>query len=500
MRKLIRVVILTLSFVLITSLHADWPSTKFKILQETPSVRFSGDYFKHLFKAQKQDVKEKFAPVKEELITELENYLHDVAIKYSVKYGFKAPALKLDDSNSYNIYMYNYIKTKEDEKIMPQALYINGCYGSEKVIIMERSKVLDEVNISPKMFEDLAHELFHAIQGSYPLFNGNCDLGDWIYEGTATAIGEDIAIQLGKLKKIKNWGQRTYSNTLWVPDLHGEVKELYSEQEGHRTSGFWRYIGEYISSGGNAGTKQVKPPSYNYLTKLFKINIKGKTNDINELKWIDKFLKSNNSGVGRGLGDIYPLFISTFAHYVPDRDTPAIGGIKKWHKCLFVSGLDCRYPSGGNAKDIGCERVDLSKNSKEHVTSATSFQKVSARCFEVFYSGPADKLDVQIYIESDDKEIINSIRTIGFQTNPLDGSKKIIKVLESTTADFDNYPSTGLWEFQSVGFRRPKIMQKSVVFVVSNVARISSQTYEGSEKVKFNFSYELSTGTVQTSN
>jgi hypothetical protein len=266
------------------------------------------------------------------------------------------------------------------------------------------------------------------------------------------------------------WGQRTYSNTLWVPDLEGEAQNIYPIQEGHRTKGFWRYIGEYTSTGGVAGTKQVKPPSYKYLAKLFKRRIYGKTNDLKELDWVDSFLKSPGSRVGRGLGDIYPFFISTFTHYVPDRVVSSKGAaVEAWQKCLFVSGLDCRA-GGLTSKETGCEKVVLNEEFTDSISSATAFSKVSARCFEVIYTGPAKKLDIQIYIESENKKIISSIRTIGFQTYPQDGSEKIIRVLESSKGDFDDFPSMGLWEIEGVDFRRKnKSRKKSVIFVVSNV-------------------------------
>ncbi len=490
-----------------------WKINKYKIVQQSVSeTRNSVKKETELQEKRDSDLSGLVFGLKTAQVKELEEYLVKVGEEYQ-RLGFKEPRItsKTKNNDTYEVFYFNYddglptayyemkYSTSDGEKLLGIDPTFIGNF-----ISIDSSRALTSKNnykLGEKVFEDLGHELFHAIQASYPTFKNNNDLGDWIVEGTATAIGEDVALKLGKLKKIKNWGQRTYSNTLWVPDLEGDVVDAYPGQEGHRTSGFWRYIGEYISSGRKARTKQVKPPSYKYLAKLFEKRIYGKTNDRKELDWVDTFLKSTESMVGRGIGDIYPLFINTITHYVPDRSSSKrADAVQIWHKCLFVSGLDCRKTSDFNAKDIGCERVDLSKDSTEHVTSATSFRKVSARCFEVFYTGPADKLDVQIYIESDDKEIINSIRTIGFQTNPLNGSKKIIKVLESTKGDFDNYPSIGLWDFQGVGFRRPKKMQKSVVFVVSNVARISSQTYEGSEKVKFNFSYSSSTGNVQLSN
>jgi hypothetical protein len=69
------------------------------------------------------------------------------------------------------------------------------------------------------------------------------------------------------------------------------------------------------------------------------------------------------------------------------------------------------------------------------------------------------------------------------------------------TGDFDDFPSMGLWDFAGVDFRRKhRNGSKSVIFVVSNVAAIASQTYKGKEKVKFNFSYSVHTGNLELSN
>lgn len=493
-KKLFLVLLLLFTPIIATPLFADNGSTtQYTIIQNAPSPRQNPSLFTRVVNMDLvNDIADRLIDSIDEKTTNLlEEYVEKVAREYAAQ-GFKAPALDgtIEGTGAHPIYVYDY-----PDKGTPTALYSVRCekMKTSRYIAVDSSRVMINGKINSKVYEDLAHELFHAIQGSYALFNEHCNLGDWIAEGTATAVGIDMAKSINNTP-VKQWGQRTYSAPLRVPDLENGFESQYSSQEGHRTQGLWRYFGEYISEGGVPGVVQGKAPDYRYLTKLFDLDIQGKSSEEKELRWLDVFLKSNASGIGRGLDEIYPLFITTFAHYMPTRsNNKAKESVKPWQKCLFVEGLDCRKPADFNALRIGCEKVNFSSALTEYKTYATSFEKVSARCFEVFYDGPANELDIQIVIESNDNQLLSSIKTIGMETNPDNGLSKKIKLLNSQTATFDDYPNVGVWEF-AVNIKG----RKSVIFVVSNVAQDASKTkaYNDNEKVQFSFSYYVNSGRV----
>ncbi len=509
MGNLYRALFYSFIFMMAPSLYAQssWTINKYKIVQQSPDEkRHSAKQEAALQKERDEDFSGQIPGLRTAQIKELENYLEDVGKKYQ-KLGFNEPSIttKTKKNDAYEIFFHDYpdtypvayfLQKYSVSGVVKQATHIRDNISLDSSRAIPKS---NNFNLTSKAYEDLAHELFHAIQKSYPVFKSHSDLGDWITEGTATAIGEDIALQLGKLNVVdrwgssksssmRRWGLRTYSNTLWVPDLEGEVSTLYSSQEGHRTSGFWRFIGEYISSGGHPGVEQVKPPSYRYLAKLFERPIYGPTNDLKELDWLDSFLKENKSQVGKGLGSIYPYFITVFTHYATGRmkfKRKAI--INAWHKCLFTSGLDCRKTIDIKSDQEACEKVTIDESATAKESSTIDFRPVSGRCIKVEYSGSSVTLDTTIKIESDDENVVKSIRNIGMQTK-----NKKIKVLVSKIGQLAGGTFFGEWTFQNVVFQREtRNGEQAVLFLVSNVAEFASETAE-SPSVKFTFNYSMS--------
>jgi hypothetical protein len=354
------IVLFLLSVFVLSPAYAEkWQTTKFKIIQESPKIEASlidnlnNNLWFYSAKAKLTTVK-----INQDLIVRLEKYLEKVAETYE-KMGFKSPEITYENPH-FIIYGYNY----SDEKA-PAA---NGCKflrgKTSCILIFDLSRATATkfgVQLSPKIYEDLAHELFHAIQGSYSLFKNHSDLGDWIVEGTAEAMGIEMAEKIAGFKGYNNlvrWGGRRYHTPLRVRDDNPIRKD-----EGYWTASLWRYIGEYISNSRKPRSNEKgSPPNYRYLVKLFETNFKGKTNENKEISLIDKFLVKKT---GKGLGEIYPNFITTFVHYVPDR---VPGETREWLKCIFT-GLNCKKDNIKNAAKA-CVEVELGGTEIEVETKA----------------------------------------------------------------------------------------------------------------------------------
>lgn len=291
-------------------------------------------------------------PITAGLIREIESYLNETATRLEAM-GFPPPKLEpvvelADGSRAYRVYLYDF------DKLSSTAAYRYDCSGDLRPLIEINSANYagDGKTLSDKGYQDLPHELFHAVQKSYPLFNKNCNLGDWIVEGTAQAIGADMAAWSARRMNHPNrtgqwlrdrWGYRAYDSPLWVPDDSDPVyKRSYSKNNGYGASSFWRYLGEYARTGGAAGTETVKP-DYRYLTDFFASEVAPGDRESAEMDWLNDNLLTHPK-FKTGLHRLYPYFITTYASYLPHRFKPAGASpstaSEKWLKLLFPA-LKC---------------------------------------------------------------------------------------------------------------------------------------------------------------
>ena len=234
-------ILLCFAFIIIPNaqLNAAWNTTQFEVVQGEPGSLLDS-FVEGLG----------FVDLDENTVAEIENYLAEVAREYE-RLGFREPALddKSLGNHKFQIFIFDY------EDSVSGAGYSISCNDriSRRYIRIDSSKLMKGGKIDPKMFEHLAHELFHAVQGSYDLFFRNCALGDWIGEGTAEAIGVDTTFKLRNLLPSEpriRWGGRAYINPLRVAD-----DDTARKDEGYWTSSLWRYIGEHVNAGaGRPGT------------------------------------------------------------------------------------------------------------------------------------------------------------------------------------------------------------------------------------------------------
>lgn len=372
-----------------------WPTTDFEVFIGSPSDSssvFLNDIIRTLDDYQFTDPdfrSDTSNPVADSELREIERHLGESA-RMLQSLGFKAPQLepvitREDGSRAYRVYLFD-MRDREGRIAGDVAKYAFDCSGAKRpVILLNASGIFADGKLADKVYQDLPHELFHAVQRSYPLVRDNCFLGDWIVEGTAQAIGADIAAWGSLRKSYPNrlgtwmrdrWGRRAYDLSLWIPDdSDASLQNFYEKDAAYGTSSFWRYLGEHAATAGAAGTLTVKP-DYRYLHDFLNSKLPGPPGEAAEYEWLESMLRTHPE-FKTSLSRIYPRFINTFAAFVPARVNPKAGFPvdvqDKWLQILFPMDK-CPVVKLAGAKAVhngvlrlppnaaGCFRLDLGYN------------------------------------------------------------------------------------------------------------------------------------------
>lgn len=320
-----------------------------------------------------------------EQIAAVESYLSDAARHLQAR-GLRAPPMQRGDEG-YVVNLYDY----RDALAVARA----GFDGETCTLHIDSSRAFVDGRMERRLLEHAGHELFHCVQNAYALFATNFELGDWIVEATAQALGQDLLWQLRRVEfsrrnPVQRWGGRPYHLPL-ATRARGLAGNFH-----YYTESLWRYIGEHVAAiarNGRAGVDEV-PPNYSYLHELFQIPLSG-VGEAAELTWADEGLAEV---VGVGLDRLYADFVSTFAAYVPARARARLGAlttaeqaVERWTSYLFGE----------------CKRVELDLANPIAVV-ALDLQPVSARCVTVA-SSIADEIDVSIRTRSESTDALRSL-------------------------------------------------------------------------------------------
>lgn len=328
-------------------------------------------------------------------VTEIENYLHETA-KFFESAGFKEPKLepvveRKDGKKAYRIYLY------QTEHNAP-AVYRNGCQGGVIRQLIEvhlepdagSGFVIDGGgNITDKGYADLAHELFHAVQAAYPIFTNDCDLGDWIVEGTAEAIGADTALKLRGIdpRNFASLGLRRYNKALWVQDdppcLETDAGGLgcLNRNDGYWSASLWRYIGEMSRNGGAYPPTTYTEPNYNYLDDFFSSPLPGRPSEDHELAWLDGNL-ADPAVFNKSLNSVFGTFTTAFSAY-PKTRPGASGKLDKSKQAVW---LDRVFGS--------CPEIHINPGESPIVVTV-KLDKVAAACLRLT-TGTGSPMHVQV--------------------------------------------------------------------------------------------------------
>lgn len=316
-------------------------------------------------------------------VTELESYLHETA-KFFESTGFKQPQLeplveRKDGKKAYRVYLY-------DTGRSAPASYRNACQGGvirQLIEVHVDSMTGDGVTIdgagkiTDKGYADLAHELFHAVQASYPIFTNDCDLGDWIVEGTAEALGQDTALKLRGIdpRNHASMGLRRYYKPLRVQDdppcLETDAGGLgcLDKNDGYWTASLWRYIGEMSRKGGAFPPTSYTEPKYDYLNDYFSRTLPGRPSEKAELTWLDENL-ANPKGFNKSLNSVFSTFTTAFSAYPKTRPGTA-GAMSDSKQTLLLKTVFDR-----------CPVIHINPD-ETPILATVDLEKVAAACFRL---------------------------------------------------------------------------------------------------------------------
>ncbi|MAP94020.1 MAG: hypothetical protein CMK07_03620 [Ponticaulis sp.] len=328
-----------------------------------------------------------------------ENYLTEVAVRYEAM-GFKAPKLPIiqndsgDDAYLINVYDYSDGDGVARVDLMPDM-------STRMRLDLSRNFTDDGVAL-PITFEHLSHELFHAVQRTYQR-NYNDDMGHWIMEGQAQAVGMEMALDIDCIDENAGSaegyriGGRAYYRNLAEPNI--------DKKEDYRSSGFWRFLAEMRA----ASAMNEKDPieyrdercgvtryraDYSVLHDLLSERFQGPASSNADLRWIDRALRQTTK---LSLRRHYASFVGRVIDYVPDRMTrapsiPVEQAKEDWRELLFG----------------GCPHTINLTATAPIGQDVAKLDRIASRCFRVKVFGEG-RADLTIHIRTETPEAISSL-------------------------------------------------------------------------------------------
>ena len=347
-------------------------------------------------------------PLPPDVKAEIEAFLRESA-RVLEGMGFKPPILdpiieRDDGSKAYRVF---YVDLYASPGV-PGAVAARSssqCGIARPTFFINGLNFLKDGKLSPKNYQDLAHELFHGIQANYPMFTELCEdgPGSWISEGTAQALGADVAAwsrwKINYPHRTEGqwanhrWGLRPYDKPLFVglnpSDVEGD--------RGYGASSFWRYLGEQVAMYGGAGTTAVKP-DYSYLIEFFNTVPEKPITAAGSMFWLDQQLRNTSGKFKLGLNYTYANFINTFAAYGGTRVNPpkrtAAGNRDVWLQATFETDR--------------CKRF-LLEAINDKFSSPLIVEPVAATCFRADWPRTMSQ-DLQVRIFGQTKDRIQALK------------------------------------------------------------------------------------------
>ncbi len=430
--------------------------------------------------------------LQEELI-KLEDFLHDVAVEYE-KMGFADPVASGDLKPVYRhptgkkIRVYLVDVTAWNKSITLEssglAQYVDKCskLGQYNAILIHRPDAFENRKLKETAYQSAAHELFHAVQAAstFKKIPRPCGIGKWITEGTADAIGFDMARQLRgftfpewrrNLNFMKIWGSRRYDQPLSQPPNKAYI--------GYRSSSFWRHLAEVTHVKKNRrdhpGSDKTRT-DYSYLVDLFGTRLPGPGARF-EVQWVSDWIRGYPHTL-QDLSRVYAQFTASIADYwAPGK---RITGVS-------ISGGD--YENRWRNKLFGkCQVANLSKNTPGHEFHII-IEKNAAKCFEVRAAGKAQAAELVIQEKDLPRSTQEQLR-IGAVGGHLVGSPFILPVKGTREEGSEDYP---IWRF-------PFTQGTSNIFVISNMAKNAQDTVRAEATLHVSNPYWQSSMTKNSAN
>ncbi len=467
-----------------SSAAEEWPIKEFKVIRNNPSPTTWADVQTAKLRVKLGTSPQKYADAVEarynyeqsnfskkvSLATaqEIEKWLHAVAQAYE-DMGFLNPhygnTSMVSGQKKFLVYVYPFYDA--------YAAYNGICASNPKTHIRIDSvrSIKPDGSLTAKAYQDIAHELFHAVQHRYDLFSKSCNVGEWITEGTAEAVGIEMARKLYPKKApytICQIGKRFYNQRLYTNagSSVGASPPCQEAKLDYQALSFWQFLGEYAhrkfmgdyAEKGYLATEEFVPPDFRYLHNFFS-RTHSMGSPAKEYVWLNKVLRQNNRYGKHQFGIIlhtaYSRFVGTFASYWKEkrmsRYPGAVGGAsqaaqeEKWMKWIFGA----------------CAPVIVNKGASiPPVTLAIG--PVAAQCLKMTFNGfeKDERVGLTFFASGDNQSIDQESLAIS-----TDGGKKIIR----------RHPAEQVAD--RIG-KFPKIAATTdpQYFIVSNVAKKAATT------------------------
>lgn len=285
--------------------------------------------------------------------TFLETYLSEVGKLYS-QWEFEPATLETDEIDGEDTYVIRFTKDKHQGSGTVALSYPGGCKNQKptsSIYVPIIPLYFDaQGQMTGKLLQDLAHELFHTVQYAYPMFyKNNCAVHGWIAEATAEAVGIEAARRVYGVGPVSacQIGRRSYQKEIRNQVIHPRpgCDKPNGYKNPYTTNAFWRFLGEYTAHGSRPEAMRHRWPDYRYLHDLLEHPLHGLSRE-EEYRWLDEAL--DEKLVGFQFAATYASFASTFADYwkkprrseypeykEPMDETQRQVMKKKWLKALF---------------------------------------------------------------------------------------------------------------------------------------------------------------------
>ena len=363
-----------------------WPIKEFKVFQKKPGVLVGSQV------------------ISDEMAKEIERWLKRLAQEYE-SMGFKPPTFSpIEESLVSNkkvlpIYAYPFSTGGQAAMLSPCGWNQAGeVVKVDTYMTVDSGRNVENGKLTTKAYQDLAHELFHAVQNSYGLFTGDCNAppGAWLTEGTAEAVGIEMARKLYPKKKpehICSMGMRLYNKSLYTNFGSSKTADLPCQgaKLDYQALSFWQFLGEWRTGYDNTSPEVFVEPDFRYLHNFFNTTHAMGTPS-QEYAWLTKVLGSSKRSVqhqfGMSLQSAYSKFVNRFASYWRPRRTIILkGGIggslteQKWMNWIYGT----------------CEHATLHLDGSGATATVTpQINPVAARCIKIDFQGISDPVRVNL--------------------------------------------------------------------------------------------------------
>lgn len=458
----VAVAALALSCSALAQNSAPWPIKEFEVLNVEPAGEVAPfGAFVRLLREADIDLDNPFdldlwqtVPLEDGTRQVIEDHLRASAGLLE-RWGFPAPALgpvveTRDGRDAYRVFLVRDLEGHAGE------YHPLHCWaGNETVILLDADDVLDESGrITLFGLSAVGHELFHAVQYATPFLENRCgeDVGHWIVEGQARAVGWDLVRALTHMDPVSAgmgiWSPRKYSIPLPIPRRTPGARS----DPAYETGSFWRYLAEFQALQEPPGP-EVNPFDYTYLAHMLARPAAQRDCSTagaacaSELRWLDLGVQQ---AFGFTLQELFPRFVDSFAAYGTHRlQDPVLRS--DWQAAVF--DLPRRDASSG------CENVYFTPEPGNlvHRDVIERFEPVAAECWSVFVEGFDRAVTVRIDVEAPPGSTALSDLSAVIAGRPVEVTTPSIRIDRET-----GQPTATWWETFP--------LDESRLFVLTNVA------------------------------